>query len=323
MDELTLGDKTYISSKYAAKITGYAKDYVGQLCREGRVDARLVGRNWYVLESSIREHRFGKEPSLEVLDGEAPPSLISTWEAPTYTSEPQAPVLPSISAVQGPPEPIESPNTTQVASDMQSAWKEWFDTRGNPLPAAGEELPEAARMAPEAVSDIRSDAVVTADQEIADSSDITNIEAIFGGPLVPHKREESLISEEGESEMGEEEHVSLHRAQERQLTPVIPSLPHMRTSRGIVDLSSPPRVSAGTESRSSVRSARPMDRMAAPARSSAAVNAILLSIAGLSIVIMLIGSGIADSFAEERGFGGGFQNPILNLLQGESVYDSK
>jgi hypothetical protein len=51
MDELTLDDKAYLSSKRAAQVTGYAKDYVGQLCREGRVEARLVGRNWYVLES--------------------------------------------------------------------------------------------------------------------------------------------------------------------------------------------------------------------------------------------------------------------------------
>ena len=50
--------RQYVSSKRAAKITGYAKDYVGQLCREGRVSARLVGRNWYVLESSIREAPF-------------------------------------------------------------------------------------------------------------------------------------------------------------------------------------------------------------------------------------------------------------------------
>ena len=59
MDELEFDGKTYVSSKRAAQITGYAKDYVGQLCREGRVQARLVGRNWYVLESSIHEHRFG------------------------------------------------------------------------------------------------------------------------------------------------------------------------------------------------------------------------------------------------------------------------
>ncbi len=50
MDELILDDKKYLSSKRAAKVTGYAKDYVGQLCREGRVEARLVGRNWYLPE---------------------------------------------------------------------------------------------------------------------------------------------------------------------------------------------------------------------------------------------------------------------------------
>lgn len=63
MDEITIDDKTYISSKRAAAITGYAKDYVGQLCREGRVEARLIGRSWYVLEESIRKHRFETEES--------------------------------------------------------------------------------------------------------------------------------------------------------------------------------------------------------------------------------------------------------------------
>ncbi len=42
MNELTLDGKTYVSSRRAAEITGYAKDYVGQLCREGHVEARLV-----------------------------------------------------------------------------------------------------------------------------------------------------------------------------------------------------------------------------------------------------------------------------------------
>ncbi len=63
MEEIVFDGKKYISSKLAAKLTGYAKDYVGQLCREGRVTARLVGRSWYVLEDSIKEHRFGVENS--------------------------------------------------------------------------------------------------------------------------------------------------------------------------------------------------------------------------------------------------------------------
>lgn len=54
---LDLGGKTYISSKRAAEITGYTKDYVGQLARGGKIDAKLVGRNWYINEKSILAHK--------------------------------------------------------------------------------------------------------------------------------------------------------------------------------------------------------------------------------------------------------------------------
>jgi len=37
-------------------MTGYAKDYIGQLAREGKVPATRVGRAWYVDESAIRSH---------------------------------------------------------------------------------------------------------------------------------------------------------------------------------------------------------------------------------------------------------------------------
>src|SRR4051812_35165499 len=90
MNELTLDGKVYVSSKQAAEMTGYAKDYVGQLCREGRVEARLVGRNWYVLKSAIEEHRFGekseKEPIAEV-------KLTDPWSPPRYQPE-EVPSIP-------------------------------------------------------------------------------------------------------------------------------------------------------------------------------------------------------------------------------------
>ena len=56
MDELIIDGKKYLSSKRAAHISGYAKDYVGQLCRGKKLDARLVGRSWYVEESSLLAH---------------------------------------------------------------------------------------------------------------------------------------------------------------------------------------------------------------------------------------------------------------------------
>lgn len=48
----------YISSKRAAELVGYTKDYVGQLCRAGKLEARLVGRSWYVSEPSILQHKL-------------------------------------------------------------------------------------------------------------------------------------------------------------------------------------------------------------------------------------------------------------------------
>lgn len=47
----------YISSKRAAKELRYTKDYVGQLCRARKVDAKLVGRTWYVNRDALYEHR--------------------------------------------------------------------------------------------------------------------------------------------------------------------------------------------------------------------------------------------------------------------------
>ena len=56
-DELTLDGVKYVSAKRAAEITQYSRDYIGQLCREGKVLASRIGRNWYVAEKSIIRHK--------------------------------------------------------------------------------------------------------------------------------------------------------------------------------------------------------------------------------------------------------------------------
>ncbi|MBX9765379.1 hypothetical protein K2X83_01935 [Patescibacteria group bacterium] len=65
MDELDVGGKKYISSKRASELTGYAKDYIGQLLRAGKVSGTRFGRAWYVEESEILRHA-GKGPVLDV-----------------------------------------------------------------------------------------------------------------------------------------------------------------------------------------------------------------------------------------------------------------
>lgn len=62
-DEIVLAGKKYVSSKRAAEISGYAKDYVGQLCRGGKLSAKLIGRNWYILIDSLE--KITKKPEQE------------------------------------------------------------------------------------------------------------------------------------------------------------------------------------------------------------------------------------------------------------------
>ncbi len=134
MDELSFDGKAYVSSKQAAKISGYAKDYIGQLCREGRIEARLVGRNWYVLRSALEAHRLGetkdtrgKKPTgARIIEEKQAPS---SWDNPKYT-----PVtgdgLPevrrsSVSLIGGEATGSRDEHT-KLISDMQDAWQEWF-----------------------------------------------------------------------------------------------------------------------------------------------------------------------------------------------------
>lgn len=81
MDELNLKGKKYISSKRAHEITGYTKDYVGQLARGGKIPAERVGRAWYIDEDALRAHAsithtdtFVSEPQIKKEDNPQTPS---------------------------------------------------------------------------------------------------------------------------------------------------------------------------------------------------------------------------------------------------------
>lgn len=139
MDEILIGEKKYVSSKRAAKMTGYAKDYIGQLCREGRVPARLVGRSWYVLESAIEDHRFadkkedkasGAAPASGVSKDESVSVLPTTWETPHYETS-AVEVLPPIRQHVQPVEPKPSvSDENNIGQYLQDSWREWFEHVG-------------------------------------------------------------------------------------------------------------------------------------------------------------------------------------------------
>ncbi len=126
MDELLIEEKKYVSSKRAAKMTGYAKDYIGQLCREGRVPARLVGRAWYVLETAIQDHRFGD--TTPTSPASEPP--LSTWESPRYEAA-SAEVLPSVNRLRD-----------EETNGLQESWHAWFNNFDSNPPVLQEQAGE-------------------------------------------------------------------------------------------------------------------------------------------------------------------------------------
>lgn len=162
MDEILIEDKKYVSSKQAAKITGYAKDYIGQLCREGRVPARLVGRSWYVLESAIQDHRFGNPGdgapgSTETVPKEGPHTdsvpVMRAFSSdpvgtPRYESA-EVDLLPPLNRLRTlktttaatdahRDEPDADEILPAAATDLHESWKAWFDT--NEIPSEEESV---------------------------------------------------------------------------------------------------------------------------------------------------------------------------------------
>ncbi len=63
MDSLNLDGKVYVKASSIARDLGYTADYVGQLCRAGKVDAHLVGRSWYVSRDDLKSYKQDKRRS--------------------------------------------------------------------------------------------------------------------------------------------------------------------------------------------------------------------------------------------------------------------
>ncbi|RLC33443.1 MAG: hypothetical protein DRZ76_04340, partial [Candidatus Nealsonbacteria bacterium] len=51
---LQVGGKRYLSLRSAAEISGYHKDYLGQLIRKGEIKAERIGSAWFIEEKVFK-----------------------------------------------------------------------------------------------------------------------------------------------------------------------------------------------------------------------------------------------------------------------------
>ena len=62
MNVISIDGVEYIKAGIIAKQYKYTADYVGQLCRSRKVDAKLIGRTWYVNPLSLTSHKTARYP---------------------------------------------------------------------------------------------------------------------------------------------------------------------------------------------------------------------------------------------------------------------
>ncbi|MSR71328.1 MAG: hypothetical protein EXS50_01465, partial [Candidatus Taylorbacteria bacterium] len=109
--------KKYISTKSAALRFGYAHDYVGQLCRSGKVDAKMVGRSWYVSEIAIRNYKSIQLPVSFNLPQNRP---LSTKDFPVKYLLDSKPLTPVLATRDWEVEPQKVPSVTVQKIDSVS-----------------------------------------------------------------------------------------------------------------------------------------------------------------------------------------------------------
>lgn len=66
-----LDGKEYVTTKRAAELTGYTKDYIGQLARGGKISRNQVGGQQYVLKSDLTKHQKDKDTKLAAVQASA------------------------------------------------------------------------------------------------------------------------------------------------------------------------------------------------------------------------------------------------------------
>ncbi len=72
---------TYVKATALAKKYRYTTDYIGQLCRSGKVDAKLIGRAWFVSEASLVSHKNDRYSAARSAEIAINKSLVSDRES--------------------------------------------------------------------------------------------------------------------------------------------------------------------------------------------------------------------------------------------------
>lgn len=97
----TQNNSALISLSRAAQLTGYHQDYLGQLCRLGKLPAQKVGRNWFTFPEALKKL---SDPELVVIEENIEEEVNSDGSVNSFEfAEPQVLQNITVSQVEGLP----------------------------------------------------------------------------------------------------------------------------------------------------------------------------------------------------------------------------
>ncbi len=95
METLEHNGAIFTKATVLAKRLNYTTDYIGQLCRAGKVEAKLVGRAWFVREDTLTSHKADRYKSVRPAEILSKDSAF-TYVVPVHTTE-KVQVFPRVS----------------------------------------------------------------------------------------------------------------------------------------------------------------------------------------------------------------------------------
>ena len=151
-------EQNFISTREAAKLSGYNSDYLGRLCREGKIEATRIGRAWIVNKNSLLSFVADQEEQKKK-NAEA---LAQAREV-EYKAAQEAKVIAPVVVEEAPVEVVSLPTAPVIAASVPE--EVVVETLPEPVIASQEpvlspiQLPDLRKKSPITIREIRDRAV--------------------------------------------------------------------------------------------------------------------------------------------------------------------
>jgi hypothetical protein len=133
-EEVIRNDRTYVSTSLAAELSGYSRDYIGQLARDGYVDSTKVGRKRFVDRGEFIAYALENKSGLTVddlPDNHVPDDLVSdeVSDTPDQKDRTSRPIANQIDDQTRNSSPEDTPNDSSIVIDPSVVATNSFQTQ--------------------------------------------------------------------------------------------------------------------------------------------------------------------------------------------------